>query len=132
MERYIFIGLASFAVILLITVIVLARQNKLLKFGRVKIRKGVRYSTDERIEKDNEANITYNQKDFILEINKDYVVGETKKLLPGTYTVLASNEENTKFNLRIGGVVREYTHGQKIVLSKGETITAVSHIVILR
>lgn len=132
MERYIFIGLASFAVILLVTVIVLARQNKLLKFGRVKIRKGVRYSTDERIEKDNEANITYNQKDFILEINKDYVVGETKKLLPGTYTVLASNEENTKFNLRIGGVVREYTHGQKIVLSKGETITAVSHIVILR
>ena len=132
MERYIFIGLASFAVILLVTVIVLARQNKLLKFGRVKIKKGVRYSTDERIEKDNEANITYNQKDFILEINKDYVVGETKKLLPGTYTVLASNEENTKFNLRIGGVVREYTHGQKIVLSKGETITAVSHIVILR
>lgn len=132
MEKYIFIGLASFAVILLVTVIVLARQNKLLKFGRVKIRKGVRYSTDERIEKDNEANITYNQKDFILEINKDYVVGENKKLLPGTYTVLASNEENTKFNLRIGGVVREYTHGQKIVLSKGETITSVSHIVILR
>lgn len=132
MEKYIFIGLASFAVVLLITVIVLARQNKLLKFGKVKIRKGVRYSTDERIEKDNEANITYNQKDFILEINKEYVVGEDKKLLPGTYTVLASNEENTKFNLRIGGVVREYTHGQKIVLSKGETITSVSHIVILR
>ena len=132
MERYIFIGLAAVAVVLLITVIVLARQNKLLKFGRVKIKKGVRYTTDERVEKDNEANITYNQKDFILEINKEYVVGETKKLLPGTYTVLASNEENTKFNLRIGGVVREYTHGQKIVLSKGETITAVSHNVILR
>lgn len=132
MEKYIFIGVASVALVLLITVIVLARQNKLLKFGRVKIKKGVRYTTDERVEKDNEANITYNQKDFILEINKDYVVGETKKLLPGTYTVLASNEESTKFNLRIGGVVREYTHGQKIVLSKGETITAVSHIVILR
>lgn len=131
MEKYIFIGLASFSAILLITVIVLARQNKLLKFGGVKIRKGVRYSTDERIEKNNEANITYNQKDIILEINKDYVVGEDK-MLPGTYTVLASNEENTMFNLRIGGVVREYTHGQKIVLSKGETITAVSHIVILR
>ena len=132
MEKYFLIGLAAAVVILFITVLVLARQNKLLKFGRVKIKKGVRYTTDERVEKDNEANITYNQKDFILEINKDYVVGETKKLLPGTYTVLASNEENTKFNLRIGGVVREYKHGQKIVLSKGETITAVSHIVILR
>lgn len=131
MEKYFLIGLAAAVVILFITVLVLARQNKLLKFGGVKIKKGVRYSTDERIEKNNEANITYNQKDIILEINKDYVVGEGK-MLPGTYTVLASNEENTKFNLRIGGVVREYTHGQKIVLSKGETITAVSHIVILR
>jgi hypothetical protein len=131
MEKYFLIGLAAAVVILFITVLVIARQNKLLKFGGVKIKKGVRYSTDERIEKNNEANITYNQKDIILEINKDYVVGEGK-MLPGTYTVLASNEENTKFNLRIGGVVREYTHGQKIVLSKGETITAVSHIVILR
>ena len=131
MEKYILIGLGAAVAILFVTVIVLARQNKLLKFGGVKIKKGVRYSTDERIEKNNEANITYNQKDIILEINKDYVVGEGK-MIPGTYTVLASNEENTKFNLRIGGVVREYTHGQKIVLSKGETITAVSHIVILR
>ena len=131
MEKYIFIGLAAAVAILFVAVLVLARQNKLLKFGGVKIRKGVRYTTDERVEKNNEANITYNQKDIILEINKDYVVGEGK-MLPGTYTVLASNEENTKFNLRIGGVVREYTHGQKIVLSKGETITSVSHIVILR
>lgn len=131
MEKYIFIGVISVAVILLITVVVLAKQNKLLKFGGVKIRKGVRYSTDERIEKNNETNITYNQKDIVLEINKDYVVGEGK-MLPGTYTVLASNETNTKFNLRIGGVVREYSHGQKIVLAKGETITSVSHVVILR
>ena len=131
MEKYIFIGLAAAVAILFVAVLVLARQNKLLKFGGVKIRKGVRYTTDERVEKNNEANITYNQKDIILEINKDYVVGE-KKMLPGTYTVLASNEGNTKFNLRIGGTVREYKHGQKIVLSKGDTITAVSHTVILR
>ena len=59
MEKYIFIGVASVALVLLITVIVLARQNKLLKFGRVKIKKGVRYTTDERVEKDNEMKKTY-------------------------------------------------------------------------
>lgn len=131
MEKKIILGLAIAVAILLLGVIVLAVKNHKLKFGGIKIKKGVRYTTDERIEKDNKTNITYNQKDIVLEINKEYVVGENK-FLPGTYTVLASNEEDTKFNLRIGGVVREYKHGQKIVLSKGDTITAVSHIVILR
>ena len=131
MEKYIIIGLGALAFILFVTVLILARQVRLLKFGGIKIKKGVRYTTDERIEKDNETNVTYNEKDIILEVNREYVVGEGK-MLPGTYTVLASNEDNVKFNLRIGGVVREYAHGQKIVLSKGQTITSVSHVVILR
>lgn len=131
MEKYLIIGLGAAVVILLFIVIALARANSKLKFGGIKVKNGVRYTTDELPEMNNEANITYNEKDIILEVNKDYVVGENK-MKPGTYTVLASNETYTKFNLRVGGVVREYTHGQKIVLSKGETITAVSHIVILR
>lgn len=131
MEKKIIIGLAVAVVVLLITVIVLAIKNRQLKFGGIKIKNGVRYTKDERIEKDNETNVTFNEKDIVLEVNKEFVVGENK-FLPGTYTVLASNENNTKFNLRVGGIVREYTHGQKIVLAKGDTITAVSHIVILR
>lgn len=131
MEKYIIIALAVVAAILLVAVIILAKSYRKLKFGGIKIKKGVRYTTDELPEKNNKANVTYNEKDIVLEINKEYVVGENK-MLPGTYTVLASNETYTKFNLRVGGVVREYKHGQKIVLSKGDTITAVSHIVILR
>lgn len=132
MEKYIIIALAVVVAILLIAVIILARSYRKLKFGGIKIKKGVRYTTDELPEKDNKTNVTYNEKDIILDVNKEYIVGEDKKMLPGTYTVLASNETYNKFNLRIAGAVREYKHGQKIVLSKGETITAVSHIVILR
>ena len=132
MEKYFIIGLGVAVVVLIVAMMILFTKYKKLKFGWIKVKKGVRYTTDELPEKDNEANITYNQKDFLLEANKDYVVGEDKKLLPGTYYVLASNETDTKFNLRIGGLVREYAHGQKIVLNKGETITAVSHNVILR
>lgn len=131
MEKYIIIALSIVVLLLVIAVAVLFSSYKKLKYGGIKIKKGVRYTTDELPEKDNETNITYNQKDIILEVNKEYVVGD-KKMLPGTYTVLASNESNVKFNLRIGGTVREYKHGQKIVLSKGDTITAVSHTVILR
>ena len=132
MEKYIIIGLAAVVLIMLIVIICLAVKNKGLKFGGIKIKKGVRYTKDERIEKGNEINVTYNEKDIVLEVGKDYVVGKDKKLLPGTYTVLATNETNFKFNMRISGMVREYEHGEKVVLAKGDTITAVSHTVILR
>ena len=131
MEKYIIIALAIVTAILLIAVSILVVQNRKLKFGGIKIKKGVRYTTDELPEKNNKTNVTFNEKDIILEVNKEYTVGKNK-MLPGTYIVLASNETYNKFNLRIGGVVREYKHGQKIVLSKDDTITAVSHIVILR
>lgn len=131
METNIIIGLAIAVAVLLIALIILFIKYRKLKFGGIKIKKGVRYTTDEIIEKNNKTNVTYNQKDIILEVNKEYIVGENK-FLPGTYTVLASNEEQNKFNLRISGKVREYKHGQKIVLAKGDSITAVSHPVILR
>ncbi|MBE5738729.1 MAG: hypothetical protein E7354_03285 [Clostridiales bacterium] len=131
MEKYIIIGLAAVVLIMLIVIICLSVKNKNLKFGGIKVKNGVRYTKDEMIEKNNEVNVTYNEKDIVLEVGKEYVVGENK-MLPGTYTVLATNDTNFKFNLRVGGLVREYEHGEKIVLSKGDTITAVSHSVILR
>ena len=131
MEKYIIIGLDDVVLIMLIVIICLSVKNKNLKFGGIKIKNGVRYTKDEMIEKNNEVNVTYNEKDIVLEVGKEYVVGENK-MLPGTYTVLATNDTNFKFNLRVGGLVREYEHGEKIVLSKGDTITAVSHSVILR
>lgn len=131
-KDYLIIGLAVAVVVLLFIVIGLAKANTRLKFGEIKVKKGRRYTTDELPEVNGQAKVTYNQKDIILEVNKEYVVGKSKKMLPGTYVVLASNETYTKFNLRIGGVVREYKHGQKIVLNEGDSITAVSHVVILR
>lgn len=131
-KDYLIIALAVAVIVLLFVVIGLAKANTRLKFGGIKVKKGRRYTTDELPEMNGEANITYNQKDIILEVNKEYIVGKSKKMLPGTYVVLASNETYTKFNLRIGGVVREYEHGQKIVLNEGDSITAVSHVVILR
>lgn len=133
MEKYIIIGLGVAIALLLIVVVILSIKNKNLRHGGIKVKKGVRYTKDERIEKDNEVNITYNQKDIILEREKEYTVGGKKnKLMPGTYTLLASNDTYTKFNLRIDGLVREYKHGEKIVLNEGSVVVAVSHVVILR
>lgn len=131
MEKYIIFGLSVVVLIMLIVIICLAVKNKNLKFGGIKIKNGVRYTKDELIEKNNEINITYNEKDIVLEVGKDYTVG-TGKLLPGTYTILASNDNSFKVNIRVSGMVREYGHGEKIILAKGDTITAVSHTVVLR
>lgn len=130
-QQIIILVLAILVVLLLIAIIILIRSNQALKFGGVKVKNGVRYSTDEQPLVNGETNVTYNEKDIVLEVGHDYIVGQNK-LLPGTYTVLATNEKNTTFNIRVGGLVREYHHGDKIVVNSGDTITAVSHIVILR
>ena len=74
MEKYFIIGLAAAVIILLFVVIMLAKANTKLKFGGVKVKKGVRYTTNELPEMDNKAQVTYNEKDIILEVNKEYVV----------------------------------------------------------
>ena len=68
MEKKIILGLIIAVAVLLLIVLVLAIKNKGLRFGGVKVKKGVRYTKDERIEKDTEANITYNKKDIVVTV----------------------------------------------------------------
>ena len=131
MEKYIIIGLAVVVLIMLIIILCMVAKMKGLKFGGIKIKKGVRYTKDEKITSGGEVNVTYNEKDIVLEAGKTYTIGKGK-LMPGTYTVLATTDDGYKFNIRLGGVVREYSHGDKIVLGKGQEITPLSHSVILR
>jgi len=60
--------------------------------------------------------------------------GATKggALMPGKYTALSAHGGADTFNIRIGGFVREYKHGDELVIADGEEITAVSHTVVLR
>ena len=52
--------------------------------------------------------------------------------MPGKYTVLSSSDGADSFNIRAGGFVREYKHGDSIVIAEGDEVTAVSHTVVLR
>ena len=52
--------------------------------------------------------------------------------MPGQYTVLAGADGAEAFNVRVGGFVREFRHGDTIVLADGDEITAVSHTIVLR
>ena len=137
-EQIIILVLAIAAALLLIALIaVAARFSRYKKSGgnyadKVKIVDGVRYSRDDAITKDGAAVVTLAQGDFLLEQGKTYTADKKGDLLPGKYTALAASDVSHSFKLRASGYVREYSHGDTIVLAQGDTVCAVSCNVILR
>ncbi len=99
---------------------------------KVKVIDGVRYSLDDAVTREGEANVTLQKGDALLKKGVTYTARKGGELLPGTYTALAASDAATSFKIRAGGAVRSYNHGDNIVLADGEEVCAVSCNVILR
>lgn len=93
-----------------------------------------RYTFEEKVTTNEEgAKITYNKGDMVLNMGVTYKVSpEEGYIKPGKYTLLATEESSDTFNIRAGSYVKEYKHGQDIVLAKDSEITAISCSVIIR
>jgi len=126
------IALAIAVVAIICLAILINRKTSENGVKKVKIKNGVRYTLDEKIADGESANVTHVEGDIILAAGKTYKAEKGGKLIPGTYTVLAVSEKTETFKLRLGGIVREYNHGDTVVLGEGEEICAVSASVILR
>ena len=135
------IVLGSLVVILLVAFIVVKVKNKKLnkrmtseetQAADIQISGGVRYTKESAVTDSEGMNITHNKGDIILARNKTYRVGRQHDMLPGSYTVLSTGGNEVTFKLRISGLVKIYTHGDRIVLGEDDEITAVSSGVILR
>ena len=98
----------------------------------VKISGGVRYSKDTAVFDDEGANISLQKGDFLLERGKTYTAEKGGALLAGKYTILAASRESDPIKLRVGGIVRDFAHGDTLVLADGEEVCAVSRTAILR
>lgn len=108
-------------------------EEKTREVGDVKIKKGVRYTPEATIvDKAGNEMVTYLQGDIIIKPRKSMKVGKGGQIKPGKWTVLASNETHTTFNIRIGNYVQEYKHGQEIILAEGDEICPTSTTIILR
>ena len=108
-------------------------EEKSREVNDVKIKKGIRYTPEATIvDKAGNEMVTYIQGDIIIKPRKTMKVGKGGEIRPGKWTVLASNESHTTFNIRIGNYVQEYNHGQEIVLSDGDEICPTSTTIILR
>lgn len=126
---------AVLAIALIVTVAKLSAMRKLHsseKAEDVYVKGGVRYSKDTTVTKDGEAHVSHGKGDFLLVKGVTYLPERGEGLLPGTYTALASADSVQTFKLRLGGYVRDYKHGDTVVLAEGDPVCAVSCNVILR
>ena len=94
---------------------------------------GIRYTPDaEIVDDEGNMNISFVKQDVVLQPRKMVVVSRKGEVRPGKYTVLSAYENEEKFNIRIGLYVKEYKHGQEIVLAEGDEICPTSTTIILR
>jgi len=134
-------GLAGFILVLTVAITIkrIVKKQKAKKESELKQAEGVvekgnvRYTPDSEIVDNNgEMNISYVKQDILLQPRKAVVVDKKGPVKPGKYTVLSAYENEGSFNIRIGLYVKEYQHGQEIVLAEGEEICPTSTSIILR
>lgn len=108
-------------------------EEKTREVDDVIIKHGVRYTPEATIvNKDGTENVTYVKDDIIIKPRKVAKVGKNADIKPGKWTILASNDSITVFNVRVGNYVQEYKHGQEIILAEGDEICPTSTTIILR
>lgn len=78
-----------------------------------------------------DEDIVFKKNDILLAKGKTYTV-DNENITEGSYTLISHSEAIQSFYLRVGGLVREFKQGEKIVLAEGEQICAVSNSIILR
>ena len=108
-------------------------EEKTREVDDVVVKHGVRYTPEATIvDKEGVENVTFIKGDIIIKPRKVMKVGKHEDVKPGKWTILASNDSITVFNVRVGNYVQEYKHGQEIVLSEGDEICPTSTTIILR
>ncbi|MBQ7466738.1 MAG: hypothetical protein IJS74_01550 [Clostridia bacterium] len=139
--RYIFYGILGLIVFItsIITIKKMVKKNKEKKESKsrqvedVVEKDGVRYTPDaEIVDKEGNQNVSYVKDDIVLQPRKMVKVDKKGVIKPGKYTVLSAYENEGTFNIRIGNYVKEYKHGESIVLAEGEEICPTSSTIILR
>ena len=132
----ILLAIVIFTIVSIVRIVKKAKiraEEKTREVDDVIIKHGVRYTPEATIvDKDGVENVTYIKGDIIIKPRKVVKVGKHEEVKPGKWTILASNDSVTVFNVRVGNYVQEYKHGQEIILAEGDEICPTSTTIILR
>ena len=76
--------------------------------------------------------VTLEKQDIIISAHQTIIASKNGTLRPGKYSILSGDSGVDAFNVRIGKFVKEYKHGDVVVIANGEEVTPTSHKIILR
>jgi len=76
--------------------------------------------------------VTLEKTDIVIAAQKTLIASNNGTLRPGKYSILSAESDVDSFNVRIGKFVKEYKHGDVVVIAEGEEVTPTSHKIILR
>lgn len=131
---YIALGVLGALVLILIVILCVVTtkkkngKEKTMEDTKIVIKNGVRYND----KSDEVSDIKYTKDSLVLSQGKTYVAEKKGYVIPGKYYMISAQESIMKFNVRLGGFVREYNYEDEIVLNEGDEITPVSCNIILK
>lgn len=134
MPLYICIGVLALLVLIFVIILIVKAvkaknaKPKTMEDTKIVVKDGVRYNS----ERDKVSDIKYTKGSVVLSQGETYVAQKNGYVIPGKYYMISAQETVKKFNVRLGGFVREYNHEDEIVLNEGDEITPVSCNIILK
>lgn len=88
--------------------------------------------TEERPKAEANVEVSLEKSDVVIPAQKTIIASKNGTLKPGKYSILSADSGVDRFNVRIGKFVKEYKHGDVVVVADGEEVTPTSHKIILR
>ena len=139
-QAAIFVIIAIALVVILVIVLIVKAVKKRKKRKKEQLTqtqetKDGRYSLKYDLEPqqpDGQSNASFVKEDVIVSKGQTVVAGKNNDIAVGRYTVLTTIDGVNSFNVRINGFVREVEHNTVIILGEGDSVTPVSHSIILR
>lgn len=119
--------LVVLAAIIMWRIIAVSVRSKRAKAERIRL--AVEEELQARVE---ERVLEMRNEYFVLPRNVIIAVGLEGQVREGKYILQSSVSSQTKFNIRVNGLVEEYSNGDTVFLTTDDTICAVSGAVLIK
>lgn len=119
--------LVVLAAIIMWRIIAVSVRSKRAKAERIRL--AVEEEVQARVE---ERVLEMRNEYFVLPRNVIIAVGLEGQVREGKYILQSSVSSQTKFNIRVNGLVEEYSNGDTVFLTTDDTICAVSGAVLIK